>query len=120
MSFFDIINYIFYKRNVLDHTPNEDDIQQFNPYMIVRWLSFYDSTQCVFVNETLNRFSSIDDRKTAVFSMFYNLIPKLKFKRVNYIKKTKDQKEDDDMYKLIAKSHDISTREVKMYMDLSL
>lgn len=120
MTFFDILSYLFYKNKPKDRDLVEEDIQQFTPYMVNRWLSFYDKAQCVFVNETLNKFSTIEDNKSSIFKFYYELIPRLKFKRISYNKKIKEEKSDSDKQKdilMIAKNHNISSREVQLYMD---
>jgi hypothetical protein len=88
--------------------------------MINRWLSFYDRSKAVFVNETLNRYSYLFDDKNEMFKLYYNLIPESRFKKIAYIKKKKEEKEkEDNSIDIIAKNNHISTREVKMYMDFT-
>jgi hypothetical protein len=121
MTFFDIISHLFYKRPIKEASLEEADIQQFTPYMISRWLSFYDKRQCILSNETLNRFHSIDENKSSLYKLYYELIPKLSYKKIQYIKKTKESKDENSLEAniiMLAKNHNISSREVKMYMDL--
>jgi hypothetical protein len=120
MTFFDILSYLFYKNKPKNLDLVEEDIQQFTPFMVARWLSFYDRVQCVFVNETLNKFTTIEDNKASTFKFYYELIPKLKFKKINYNKKIKEGKDDSDKQQdilILAKNHNISSREVRLYMD---
>ena len=120
MNFFDILRILFFKKHNSVDNVNCDDLQSFTPFMINRWLSFYDNQRAIFVNETLNKFSGLYDDKSDSFKFYSNLIPTLKFKKINYVKKNKDKTTDkeDNKPAIIARNNLISTREVEMYIDL--
>jgi hypothetical protein len=44
------------------------------------------------------------------------LIPRLKFKRISYIKKIKKDKDEEENLNLLAKNKNISVRELKNYI----
>jgi len=117
MNFFDILKALLYDKKK-EERPDADTLQSFTPYMVNRWLSFYDKTKAVFVNETLNKFSSIFDNKEDQYELYSNLIPRSKFKRISYIKKKKEVTEEDENIGVISKNNMLSKREVQMYVDL--
>ena len=54
-----------------------------------------------------------------MFRFYYNIIPRLQFKRISYIKKKKmDKAEEVEHLELIAKNKHISVRELKSYMEM--
>ena len=117
MNFFDILKALLFDKKK-EERPDADTLQSFTPYMVNRWLSFYDKTKAVFVNETLNKFSSIFDNKEDQYELYSNLIPRSKFKRISYIKKKKEVTEEDENIGVISKNNMLSKREVQMYVDL--
>jgi oligoribonuclease NrnB/cAMP/cGMP phosphodiesterase (DHH superfamily) len=117
MNFFDILKALLFDKKK-EERPDADTLQSFTPYMVNRWLSFYDKTKAVFVNETLNKFSSIFDNKEDQYELYSNLIPRSKFKRISYIKKKKEITEEDENISVISKNNMLSKREVQMYVDL--
>ena len=118
MNFFQLQNKLFYsKKDNAGHLDTEGE-QAFVPFLFNRWLSFYNANMAVFTNETLNRYTSIFEDKQQQYRLYYNLIPRLKYKRIAYIKKVKKNKEEDEDLSLIAKNNNISIRELKQYVDL--
>lgn len=119
MTIFDIINTLFFKRKNSCEDFNLENLNSFQPYMINRWLSFYDNHRAVFVNETLNKFSGIFSDKVDSYNFFFNLIPQQKYKRIQYIKKPKrelNNTEPDNLTRL-ASNANISRREIDQYID---
>ena len=118
MTFFEILSDLFYNKKNID-TKDQETLQQFTPYLVNRWLSFYDNNKAVFVNETINKFTGLFDDKNDMYNFYLNLIPKSRFKKINYIKKNKNKKEEEDNnISVIAKNKNISKREVALYIDL--
>ena len=116
MTFFDILRILFFftsKKVEVDQA----SLQLFQPYMVNRWLSFYDKTKAIFVNETLNKFTELFDNKEDSFKLYDNLIPKSKFKKIEYVKKQKE-KEADQETAIFAKNNMLSQRELSMYVAL--
>ncbi len=60
-------------------------LEEFSPYMVTRYLSFYDDDLLNYANETVNKYNSIFENDEERFRFFENVIPKLKRKRINYI-----------------------------------
>lgn len=118
MNFFQLQNKLFYSRkNNCEPLDNEGELS-FVPYMHNRWLSFYSPEMNTFVNNTLNKYSALFiDNKQEQYKFYYNLIPTLKFKRITYTKKQRQDK-DDELIGVYAKNNCISQREVKQYIEL--
>jgi hypothetical protein len=85
---FDTINHmLFNKKGEMTNELLED----FSPYMVTRYLSFYDDDLLNYANETVNKYSQIFETDEERFRFFENVIPKLKRKRINYISKKKNK-----------------------------
>jgi hypothetical protein len=97
MTIFDQINSIFFSKKKMEL--NCDDESQFSSFMINRWLSFYSPEVAVLVNDLTNKQPHTND-KNDLYDFYFSLYPKLKFKRINYIKKTKKEtkKEDKEVF----------------------
>jgi len=123
MNFFQLQNKLFYsdKRKKAEYLDSEGE-QAFVPFLINRWLTMYSKDTVSFTNETLNKYCGIfDTDKQKTFRLYYNLIPRLKFKRISYIKKKKkdkDKLDETDQLKMIARNKHISVRELEMYNNL--
>jgi hypothetical protein len=121
MTIFDFLRDLcFTKKSTTEIT--QEDLQQFQPFMINRWFTFYGKPQSIFVNETLNKYSTLFDDKYDLYKFYRNIIPKVPSKMIHYVKKKqKDKaKEDDEIsLKIVSQNNNISTRELKMYVALS-
>ena len=112
MTIFDILNSILYTKKKLDLNLEDENVIG-GPFMLNRWISMYSKELCVFVNNTLNKVYPLED-KNSLYNFYYNFLPKIKFKKIAYIKKTK--KDEDDIPAL--KREFLSQRELSMYVDL--
>ena len=93
MTIFDYLNSILFTKSKLEL--NCDDESQFSLFMINRWASFYSKDIANYINETSNMYIGVHTSKQDQCNFIQNIIPKLKFKRLSYIKKTKkDDKEE--------------------------
>lgn len=118
MNFFDLLRKLIFSKKTIAEDLGSEDLQQFTPYMMNRWLSFYGASQAVFVNETLNRFTSLLDDKGEMYKLYYNLIPTCRYKKIDYVKKKKEKEEKQDTnIPIIARNQMISQREVNLYLD---
>ena len=123
MNFFQLQNKLFYsdKSKSAEFLDSEGE-QAFVPFLLNRWLTMYSKQTVSFVNDTLNKYCGVfDTDKQKTYRLYYNLIPRLKFKRINYIKKVKKDKaaqDDLEQLKLIARNKNMSVRELKMYRNL--
>jgi hypothetical protein len=88
---FNTINHIIFDKK--GEMTNEL-LEEFSPYMVTRYLSFYDKDLLNYANETVNKYSSIFETEEERFQFFENVIPKLKRKRIDYISKQKYYKND--------------------------
>lgn len=83
---FDTINHMLFTKK--SEMTNEL-LEEFSPYMVTRYLSFYDKDLLKYANDTLNVYSQIFETEEEQFRFFENVIPKLKKKHVKYIKRKK-------------------------------
>ena len=123
MNFFQLQNKLFYSNKSKQPEPLDSEGEQaFVPFLFNRWLTMYSKDTVGFVNETLNKYCGIfDTDKQKTYLMYYNLIPRLKFKRISYIKKFKKDKEkqdETDQLKMIAKNKNMSVRELEIYKNM--
>ncbi len=118
MNFFQLQNKLFYSKKDKAEDLDAEGEQAFVPFLFNRWLSFYNNDMCVFTNETFNKFSTIFDDKQQAYRLYYYLIPRLKWKKITYIKKKKKEAEEEDL-ELIAKNKNISKRELLQYVELA-
>lgn len=119
MTFFEILKALFFVKIKNSEEINNDSLAQFTPFMVNRWLSFYDKSKAIFVNETLNKFCFLFEDKNESYKLYNNLIPLSKFKKINYIKKNKEKVEEDVTISFIAKNNMLSKREIQQYIDLT-
>lgn len=104
-------------KNDLDVQINEDN---FNLFMIDRYLSFYHPNICKLINETLNKYDihNMYLNPEDGYKFVYNMIPKLPYKFIKYIKKPavknlRDNNISDEDVKNLAALFEVSTREVR-------
>ena len=119
MNFFQLQNKLFYSKKDKAEDLDAEGEQAFVPFLFNRWLSFYNNDMSVFTNETFNKFSTIFDDKQQAYRLYYYLIPRLKWKKITYIKKKKKEAEEEENLQLIAKNKNISKRELLQYVELA-
>jgi hypothetical protein len=108
---FETINYILYEKNKTELDP--DLLQGFSPFMTSKVFSYYASGEyCNYINDTLNIYSGIFKTKEEEFKFFNNIIPKLKMRRSEYIKKSKNEKIVEDIQHI---PEFLSKREIALY-----
>lgn len=118
MNFFDILRTLLFAKKTAEDLCSEG-LQQFTPFMVNRWISFYDNSKTIFINETFNKFASLFEDKNEMYKLYFNLIPQSKFKKINYIKKKKETQDEDPSVAVIAKNNMLSKREILQYIDLT-
>ena len=123
MNFFQLQNKLFYSNKQKQPEPlDQEGEQSFIPFLFNRWLTMYSKETVCFVNETLNKYCGIfDTDKQKTYRLYFNLIPRLKFKRISYVKKSKrdkDKQDETDQFKMIAKNKNMSVRELEIYKNL--
>jgi len=119
MNFFQLQNKLFYSKKDKAEDLDTEGEQAFVPFLFNRWLSFYNNDMSVFTNETFNKFSTIFDDKQQAYRLYYYLIPRLKWKKITYIKKKKKEAEEEENLQLIANNKNISKRELLQYVELA-
>ena len=115
MNIFQFLNSLLYSKKKADM--NRDDESQFNMFMINRWSSMYSKEMNNYINESSNKYWNLFDEKDEQYNFLYYLLPKLKFKRINYIKKLKKEKKQKDEKYYIPEFY--SEREYKELVDIS-
>lgn len=121
---FQAINEIlFFKK---EQNINEDDLQFFVPFMVNRYASMYSHDMCEYINTVLNNKNlALNLEPMELYKMYHIMIPKARYKKINYIKKakkdkplTKKEEELHEKLKMIAKNMDLSFKEVQNLYNL--
>jgi hypothetical protein len=74
----------------------------------------YSSDIAQILNETTNRYGKLFQTKQEQYDFILNMLPRVKKKRLNYIKKVKEEpKKEDNELALIAKAMEMSKRELE-------
>jgi hypothetical protein len=116
-TIFNFIDSVLFTKKKLN-TINEGETQ-FNLYMLNRWCSMYSSDIAHIINETSNKYGKLFQTKEEQYQFVLNMFPKVKKKRINYIKKTKEEpKKEDNELALIAKAMEMSKRELEQNIKL--
>ncbi len=92
MTIFDYLNSLLYTKKKIEL--NCDDESQFSLFMVNRWGSFYSKEIANYINQTSNRYGSIYLDKHDQYNFLFSILPRIKFKKINYIKKIKQDKEE--------------------------
>ncbi len=117
MLLFSILKDIIYRKqgNLLSiETENE-----FQPWLIQRWLSMYSKDFVKILNNTTNKLYSVIDFKSDWYKLFLIVLPKTYFKKINYIKKNKKDKvenSDDQIISFLSQNYELSKREIRDYI----
>jgi hypothetical protein len=86
MQIFDYIkNVLFFKKPF--EKENMEEIKQYNPFLVNRWISMNDGESANLVNETTNKLNYLGNDKEMHYKMLLNVLPQKKYNRINYIKK---------------------------------
>jgi hypothetical protein len=115
-TIFNFIDSVLFNKKKLN-TINEGETQ-FNLYMVTRWCSMYSPDITRILNETSNLYGKAFVTKQEQYEFLLNILPKVKKKRINYIKKNKEEKPTDNVdVSYIAKFSELSQREIKENID---
>jgi len=114
MTIFQYLNSILFSKKKID--VNCDDESQFNLFMVNRWTSMYSKELNEYVNETTNKYWNLFDDKLSQYNYIHSVFPRLKFKRLNYLKKLKKEKKNKEEKQLIPEFY--SEREYKHLVEL--
>jgi len=113
MTIFDYLNSILFSKKKVEL--NCDDESQFSIFMVNRWSSFYSKDVALYINQTSNVYANLFTNKQDQYDLVYNVLPRLKYKRLNYVKKVK--KEDTEKETLLVPEF-MSQREYLQYVEL--
>lgn len=115
---FDNINNILYKPKGSEEF--KDETGKFVPYLVQRWCSMHSPSMAFLINQTSNQVWSIFENNESWYQYLHGILPKAKFKRINYIKKKKDESKKTDTISLqkVAAHREISSREVSQYVEI--
>jgi 2-succinyl-5-enolpyruvyl-6-hydroxy-3-cyclohexene-1-carboxylate synthase len=90
--------------------------EEFVPYMIQRWISMISPEMAYVVNETSNSISPAMQSKQMWHDYFLTVIPKIGYKKIEYIKKPKSAPSKD--VSELARKLEISFREAQEIIEL--
>jgi len=116
-TIFDFIEASIFNKNK-ELLQSTDDEKEFSPFMVNRWASMYSPEMANIVNETTNRYSTIFENKKELFEFYVSILPQVKFKRINYLKKSTKEDNEIENINLIAKFQQLSQKEVKSKLEL--
>jgi hypothetical protein len=114
MTIFQYLNSLLFSKKKIEI--NCDDESQFNLFMVNRWTSMYSKELNEYINETSNKYWNLFDDKINQFNYLYNLLPRLKFKKISYLRKIKKEKKNKEEVQLIPEFY--SQREYKHLIEL--
>ena len=116
---FDHLNKILFKtKSLINENLNEDS--EFQPYLVHRWCSMYSVEIARLLNQTSNLHWPSLQNNIEWFMYLDSIIPKTRFKRINYIKKRKETVTNKDQKQTLLKVADkleISSRELNQYIE---
>ena len=116
-TIFDFIEATIFTKNS-ELLQSTDDEKEFSPFMVNRWVSMYSPEMANVVNETTNRYSTIFENKKELLNFYVSVLPKVKFKRIAYIKKNTKDSKDIENIELMAKTQQTSQRDIKHKIEL--
>lgn len=115
-TIFNFIDSVLFNKKKLN-TINEGETQ-FNYYMVARWCSMYSPDIAQILNETTNIYGKMFFTKQEQYELLLNVLPKVKKKKINYLKKNKEEKIEQNLeIKNLAKILELSEREISQYID---
>jgi len=115
-TIFNLMDDIFFKKP--EYVIQTDD--QFDPYMVQRWISMHNPTYAHFINEIFNKRHEAFEDSQMLYDFLKLMFPKKHMGFPKYIKKeTKSEPSKNvSVIEDLATSMQISKREVKMFLEL--
>lgn len=111
---FDAINDILYKTH--DEITN-DLLSDFDYYMTVTWLSFYDPFYAEYGNELMNG-TLLNAPKVTQYKYLKSMIPNLPRKKIQYIKKPQKDADPENFFVPAWKSSTEHRNNLKLLLEL--
>lgn len=119
MNIFNYIsNILFTKKD--RYLKTIDQQSDYQPFLINRWCSMLNKQTCHLINTTSNTIYQVLDSKRDHYKFLHFILPRDKFRRINYIKKNKnssENKEEDNNISKVAKNLQLSKREINLYIE---
>jgi hypothetical protein len=112
---FKAINYILFEKS---KSLDSEILEEFQPYMVGRYLSMYDNSFVPYVNDTLNMYGHLFENNVEQFTFYEQIVPKLKRKKINYIKRKKHENNEEDVINRVPEF--LSKREMKEYREYGI
>lgn len=108
-----------YLKDIVTTKKGDIPLEGYTPFLINRWLSFLTPASCLAINESVNSLGNMD--KDIHYKLLVSCFPKQKYmSRINYIKKVKVEKEDqDDKIPILAKTMELSRKEIQQMLDFN-
>ena len=111
---FNIINNLCFTKKKPFLLTNEE-IKEFSPYMVNRWISMVDANLAPIVNEHQKMINCMEPETYHTY--LYMVIPKSRMKRFSYIKGAKVQKEDgEEIREKLCENLKISQKELDIVL----
>ena len=114
MNIFDILNSVLYSKKRLDISC--DDENNMSLYMVNRWMSMYSKDVNTYVNNFTNKYWQVYETKNDQYDFLFYMMPKLKFKKIIYIKKTNKKDVEKEKEQIIPEF--LSKREYNNLLEL--
>lgn len=120
-EFYKLLKSLYTKEDI----PIKPTTDNFDVFLVNRYISMYHPKMCIFINETMNNYEvmqNITDLDT-VYEMYKAVIPKLPPTKTKYIKRTtsnaqqRNEVTEADI-KQFATLLEVSTREVREYLKM--
>lgn len=94
-----------------------DQQTDYQPFLVNRWCSMLNKQTNCIINTTVNTMYQIFENKTDHYKFLHYIIPRERFKRINYIKKSKTDTKETLIAGKFAKSLELSKREINQYIE---
>lgn len=109
-----IFNYI---NDITTYKKGNLPLDEYIPFLINRWLSFISPQASLGINESVNILGNIE--KQHHYKLLLTLFPKSKTHFIQYIKKVKGEKKEDDKVPFLASNMEMSQREIKQLLEFT-
>lgn len=105
-----------YLKDIFLYKKGNLPLDDYIPFLINRWISFVGNS-ALSLNDTVNRLTCLD--RSQHYKLLLKCYPKQKKQPfISYIKKVKEDKEDNNNINLLARNMEMSQREVKLLLEL--
>jgi hypothetical protein len=116
---FDLLNRILHSKRDVTTNIGEDSV---HPYILNRWISMYSPDMAVLINNTGNwLYNVFGDDHGKYFRFLSCFLPRVKNKRIFYIRKNKKNVDVDDQsdqnVDVLAHGLELSKREIKCLLE---